>query len=170
MKKSAFTLIELIFVILIVGILAAFAISKYQNLKANAQIANMFKVLTDVSNNAPQVYTNLVTLENKDPKTLYLSDFISLKSKNVANSSWKNKEGWFFQNTDDGSGPVSYYLYYKAYTVSSPAYLEYHYYNSTKNAQLFVRINCNRFDKDALKSKCIEKNGGKATSVKTISF
>lgn len=43
--KKAFTLIEIVFVIGVLGILAAIAVPKYQKLAINAEINQNFKVL-----------------------------------------------------------------------------------------------------------------------------
>jgi len=47
--KKAFTLIELIFVIVIIGLLAAVAVPKFVNLKQNAVASNVLAVITDLN-------------------------------------------------------------------------------------------------------------------------
>lgn len=80
--KKAFTLVELIFVIVIIGVLSAVAIPKYQNLKMHAEFNNAYKIMTDFASFAPSVYYNLVELEGKDPNKLNINDLLeATKSK-----------------------------------------------------------------------------------------
>ena len=59
MKKSGFTLIELIFVIVIIGLLAAVAVPKFLTTKKNAETANLPVVGKQIVNKAEEQY-NLV--------------------------------------------------------------------------------------------------------------
>ncbi len=62
MRKKGFTLIELIFVVIIVGILAVLALPKYQGMKENAEVTDVFKVVQDAISSVPPTYLNLEDL------------------------------------------------------------------------------------------------------------
>jgi len=67
MKRSGFTLIELIFVIVIIGVLAATAIPKFKNLKDNAEISNIIKPIAQIQENGASSYLNAVELNEEVP-------------------------------------------------------------------------------------------------------
>ena len=63
MKKSGFTLVELIFVIVIIGLLAAVAVPKFLTTKKNAETANFPEIGNQITTKANEQY-NMVGTED----------------------------------------------------------------------------------------------------------
>jgi len=79
--KKAFTLIELIFVIVIIGILASVAFEKFFNLKQHSVIESMSYTLTSGLKQAISLAENYMYLENND--TFKLGDVLKIPEENL---------------------------------------------------------------------------------------
>ena len=92
MKKSGFTLVELIFVIVIIGLLAAVAVPKFLTTKKNAETANFPEVGNQITTKANEQY-NLVgeeelntTIANDRDLNRYVNDINKTPFVIVSNS------------------------------------------------------------------------------------
>jgi prepilin-type N-terminal cleavage/methylation domain-containing protein len=94
--KRAFTLIELIFVIVIIGLLAATAIPKFWNLKQHAQVNSVVKTTIDTAQQAAEVSVNLLDME--DNSSFELSDAVVLKGKGWGYSSVTKNGVYYYQD------------------------------------------------------------------------
>jgi len=101
--KKAFTMVELIFVIVIIGILAAIAIPKMVISRDNAQAAIC---IGDVNTFMLEVSTTYAREGYNTFKTLYASDMTNLS---VSSSIPAGKNGIAPDNLIDGTTGVSYY-------------------------------------------------------------
>jgi prepilin-type N-terminal cleavage/methylation domain-containing protein len=90
MKRSAFTLVELIFTIVIIGVLAAVAVPKFKSLEDNAKIGNVAKFYGDISSAVKPAYMNEVTLNDTNATDLNLTQLFDFTGK-----------GWTVTNSND---------------------------------------------------------------------
>jgi len=79
MKRNAFTLVELIFVIVIIGVLAAVAVPQFQNLKQNAEVRAVIKTTLDTVSGAANAAVNQIDLEEN--ATIQLVDIVSITGR-----------------------------------------------------------------------------------------
>lgn len=130
MKRNAFTLVELIFVIVIIGVLSAVAIPKFKSLKQNAEVKALIKTTTDAAASAVSAAVNQSDLEEN--ATVTLGDLVTVQGK-----------GWTY--IDDTNGSYEYNT-----TVGNVATIQLNKAARTVN----YTIDCNNFVDTVSKNKC----------------
>ncbi len=109
--KKAFTLIEIIFVIVIIGLLATVAIPRFLNLKNHSVIESMSYTLTTGLNEALETASNYMYLENNT--TFKLGDILHInEQKLVSGIKWNyttrgkyNRDGTYSLRDETYSTP-----------------------------------------------------------------
>ncbi len=149
--RKAFTLIELIFVIVIIGLLAAIAVPKFLNLKQSAQASSVVKTTVDAAQQAAEAAVNELDLNDKNASDFNLSNLVDLRGK-----------GWRYYNTTAGGGRYEYND-----SVNNKLVAEINF--SAAEREVNYSINCNKFSDPRTVKKCVNllnnKNDGNITTV-----
>ena len=109
--KRGFTLIELIFVIVIIGLLASVAVPKFLNLKQNAIGSDFLAAVTDLNGSGgSSTYLNATELNGIAPNDVNITNLYKFQGKNWTFSS-NNKIAYYRYNVNPAD--IRGYLYYR---------------------------------------------------------
>ena len=143
--RKAFTLIELIFVIVIIGLLAAVAVPKFVNLKQNAQASTVVKTTVDTAQQAVEAAINQRDLEENS--TFELSDLVSIKGKDWNYTTTGASDGKYFYKDPQNNNEVASVVLDKS------------------NNKVEYKIDCTLFNDPASQNKCKKLIGNDSIDV-----
>ncbi|WP_201352418.1 type II secretion system protein [Hydrogenimonas urashimensis] len=138
--RKGFTLIELIFVIVVIGILSAVALPRFTHLKQNAEVSNMVKAYTALSTSGSSAYLNATELNGMTPAEVSMETLMKISPINP-----NTGKGWWRYNED-------YFRYY----IDPSKYMQFRYMN---NGQVQIYTYINGANKDVYQNALNKKLG-----------
>jgi prepilin-type N-terminal cleavage/methylation domain-containing protein len=148
--RKGFTLIELIFVIVIIGLLSAIAVPKFLNLKQNAEGKAVVAATTNIVQQAAEVAVNYRDLEENT--SFNLKDIVS-----VSGSKWR----W----SDDGN--TTFYQSKENGTDVNISVITLH---SVSPGKIEYQIDCTKFADTTTQEVCKNALGGEDSVDVNVSF
>ncbi len=140
MNRKGFTLIELIFVMIVIGILTAVALPKFRYLKENAHISNMIAAYTTLMQNGAVSLLNETELNEVPVDDLNLTNILKVPAYNYNSDTGRGWRKTSETNIYYYAEPSKYmqFTYYK--TGTNAGNVRIYTYISGKNKEHFQKV------------------------------